>query len=210
MNKILIRSVLIALAIAPVVAIAEGPGDDSDRGRETFQSANMANIANGMPFTAANGAATLIRSKNELQGRVMLADLNPGHAYTIWWIIFNEPSSCSTHPCTPGVDFAAGDAAIHYATGVIAASDGNGGGVANVSFETRDGAPPIGEFVVPGLPEMGLKHNHGFKSEVHFLMIDHGVPAAGFPKVPGSWAFELTHPLPPGTADVRGAAFMPR
>lgn len=207
MKRILIRSALIAVAFAPMVAMAGGSGDDSDR-PPTFQSANMANVENGMPFSAASGAAYLIRSKNELRGRVMLADLNPGHAYTIWWIIFNEPSGCSTHPCTPGVDFAAGDAAIHYASSVIAASDGNSGGVANVSFETRDGAPPTGEFVVPGLPEVGLKHNHGFKAEVHILMIDHSVPAAGFPNVPGSWAFELTHPLPPGTHDVRGAAFI--
>jgi hypothetical protein len=206
MKRILIRSALIALAIAPVVAMADGPG--SAHARQTFQSANMANVANGMPFTPANGAAYLIRSRNDLQGRVMLADLNPGHAYTVWWIIFNEPSGCSTQPCTPGVDFGAGDAAIHYAGSGIAASGGDGGGVLNVSFETRDGAPPTGEFFVPGLPEVGLTHNSGFKAEVHFLMIDHGVPPAGFPNVPGSWAFELTHPLPPGVADVRGAVFM--
>jgi hypothetical protein len=206
MKGILIRSALIGLAIAPVVAMADGPG--SGHARQTFQAENMANVANGMPFTPANGAAYLIRSRNELRGRVMLADLNPGHAYTIWWIIFNEPSGCSTHPCTPGVDFGAGDAAIHYATGVIAASGGDGGGVANVSFETGDGAPPTGEFVVPGLPEVGLRHNNGFRAEVHMLMIDHGVRPAGFPNEPGSWAFELTHPLPPGVADVRGAAFM--
>ena len=205
MKSILIKASLLAFAITPVIAMADD--DDSDRAKQTFQSANIANIAKGMPFSPADGAAYLIRSKNELQGRVMLADLDPGHAYTVWWIIFNEPSGCSTHPCTPGIDFAAGDAAIHYATGVIAASGGNGG-VANVSFETQDGAPPAGEFVVPGLPEKGLKHNHGLKAEVHFLMIDHGVPAAGFPNVAGSWAFEMTHPLPPGMHDVRAALFM--
>ncbi|SRR5258708_5965365 len=204
MKSILIRAALIALAIIPMSAIA-----DDDLVVRTFQSANMADVSKGMPFTAAKGAAYLIRSANELQGRVMLADLIPGHGYTIWWFFFNEPTHCSTSPCTPGADFGPGDAGVHYASAVIAGSDGAGGGVANVSFETRDGAPPTGEFVVPDLPEVGLKHDHGFKAEVHFLMIDHGVPAAGFPNVAGSWAFELTHPLPPGATDVRAAPFKP-
>ena len=203
MKSILIEGALIALAVTPAIATA-----DDEHAVRTFQSANMANIANGMPFTPAKGAAFLTRSKNELQGRVMLADLIPGHAYTIWWMISNQPKSCSTHPCTPGADFGPGDAAVYHASGVIAASDGGEGGVANASFETSDGGPPTGAFVVPGLPAPGLKHDHGLTAEVHFLMIDHGVPTAGFPNVPGSWAFELTHPLPPGTHDVRAAAFM--
>ena len=206
MKGILIKAALIAFAVTPVIATA----DDDEHGVRTFQSANMANVANGMPFTPAKGAAFLTRSKNELQGRVMLADLIPGHAYTIWWMIFNQPKSCSTHPCTPGADFGPGDAAVYHASGVIAASDGGEGGVADVSFENSDGGVPTGAFSVPGLPAAaaGLKHDNGLKAEVHFLMIDHGVPTAGFPNVPGSWAFELTHPLPPGTHDVRAAAFI--
>jgi hypothetical protein len=204
MKSILIKAALIAFVVSPLIATA----DDDEHGVQTFQSQNMANVANGMPFTPAKGAAFLTRSKNELQGRVMLADLVPGHAYTIWWFIFNQPKSCSTHPCTPGADFGPGDAAGFHATGVIAASDGGDGGVVNVSFETNEGGAPKGAFVVPGTPAPGLRHDHGLKAEVHFLMIDHGVPTAGFPNVPGSWAFELTHPLPPGTHDVRGAAFM--
>ena len=203
MKSILIEGALIALAVTPAIATA-----DDEHAVRTFQSANMANVANGMPFTPANGAAFLTRSKNELQGRVMLADLIPGHAYTIWWFIFNQPENCSTHPCTPGADFGPGDASVYHASGVIAAGDGSAGGVANVSFETSDGGPPAGAFLVPGTSAGGLKHNNGLKAEVHFLMIDHGVPTAGFPNVPGSWAFELTHPLPPGTHDVRAAAFM--
>jgi hypothetical protein len=204
MKSILIKAAIVAFAVSPLIAAA----DDDEHGVRTFQSQNMANIANGMPFTPAKGAAFLTRSKNELQGRVMLADLMPGHAYTIWWFIFNHPKNCSTHPCTPGADFVPGDAAGYHATGVIAASDGGDGGVVNVSFETGDSGPPKGAFVVPGTPAAGLNHDNGLKAEVHFLMIDHGVPTAGFPNVPGSWAFELSHPLPPGTHDVRAAAFM--
>ena len=83
MKGILVKAALIAFAIAPVIATA-----DDEHGVRTFQSANMANVES-KPFTPANGAAFLTRSENELQGRVMLADLIPGHAYTVWWMIFN-------------------------------------------------------------------------------------------------------------------------
>ena len=204
MNTNLLRALLVLVAATPLVVMAEDEGPPP----QTFQSTNMADVSKGAPFTPANGAAFLVRSKNHLEARVMLADLVPGHAHTIWWMVFNEPSECSTHPCTPGVDFGTGRAAVFFGTGVIAAAGGQGG-VVNIPFDTRAGGPPTGALVIPAGPESGLKAGHGFKAEVHLLMIDHGVPTAGFPNVPGSWAFEMTHPRPPGTADVRGALFPP-
>ena len=204
MKRHFMRALLVLIAATPMVVMAdeEGPAP------RTFQSTNMADISKGAPFTPADGAAFLVRSKDRLEARVMLADLVPGDAHTIWWIIFNEPSACSTHPCTPGPDFGPGRAALFFGTGVIAAAGGKGG-VVNVTFDTQAGGPPKGAVVIPDAPELGLKAGHGFKAEVHLLMIDHGVPTAGFPNVPGSWAFEMSHPRPPGTADVRGALFPP-
>ena len=204
MKRHFMRALLVLIAATPMVVMAdeEGPAP------RTFQSTNMADISKGAPFTPADGAAFLVRSKDRLEASVMLADLVPGDAHTIWWIIFNEPSACSTHPCTPGPDFGPGRAALFFGTGVIAAAGGKGG-VVNVTFDTQAGGPPKGAVVIPDAPESGLKAGHGFKAEVHLLMIDHGVPTAGFPNVPGSWAFEMSHPRPPGTADVRGALFPP-
>lgn len=206
MKTMFMRALLVLVAATPVVVMAD---EEEGAAPPTFQSTNMADISKGPPFTPADGAAFLIRSKNHLEARVMLADLVAGHAHTIWWIIFNKPSACSTHPCTPGADFGPGRAAIFFGTGVIAAVGGKEGGVANVTFETQAGGPPAGAVVVPAAPESGLTAGNGFKAEVHLLMIDHGVPKEGFPNEPGSWAFEMSHPRPPATADVRGALFPP-
>src|SRR5262249_60421627 len=110
----------------------------------------------------------------------------PGHAYPLWWSIFNHPEQCSTPPCTPGADFGPGDAAGYHAAGVIAAGDVAGGGVANVSFETGDDGPPAGAFVVPGTPAGGLKHNNGPQARGAFLMLGPGAPTAGCPTGRGS------------------------
>ena len=204
MKTNLMIALLLLIGATPTVVMADG----EDAAAHTFQSTNMADVSKGTPFAPAHGAAFLVRSKNGLEARVMLADLVAGHAHTIWWIIFNEPSACSTHPCTPGPDFGPGRAALFFGTGVIAAAGGEGG-VVNAAFNTKAGGPPKGAVVIPDAPESGLKVGNGFRAEVHLLVLDHGVPTAEFPNVPGSWAFEMSHPLPPGVADVRGALFMP-
>ena len=209
MKTNIMRALLILVAATPMVVMADAGGAAPQTSLllnpQTFQSTNMADVSNGQPFTAAKGAAFLVRSKSGLEARLMLADLVAGNAHTIWWMIFNNPSACSTHPCTPGVDFAAGRAALYFGGGVIAAA----GGVVNVDLETTSDGAPKGAVVIPVGGASHLWAGNGFRAEVHLLMLDHGVPTAGFPNVPGSWAFELSHPLPPGIGDVRGALFMP-
>ena len=207
MNRKLIRGLLVLIASSPLFAVADND-DHVAVARRTFQSSAIADISKGQPFTPAAGAAFLVRSRSHLQARLMVADLIAGDAYTVWWMVFDKPSACSTHPCTPGVDFGPGHAAVFFGTGVIAAAGGKGG-VVNVVFDTQAGGPPTGAVVlIPG-PEIGLRAGRGFATEVHLLMIDHGVPTADFLSNPGTWAFELTHPIPPGQADVRAVAFLP-
>jgi hypothetical protein len=221
MNKNLMKALLVLVASTPMLVMAHGSGKgamakgsqhEDDRGvgaPQTFQAVDMADISKGAPFSPAQGAAFLVRSKNTLQARVMLADLVAGDAYTVWWFVFNNPSACSTHPCTPGPDFGPGDAAVFFGTGVIGAA-GNTGGVVNATFETSAGGPPSGAVVIPDLPEKGLRPGRGFAAEVHLLMIDHGTPEA--PTRPDGWQgwpVELSTPIDPGIADVRGAFFAP-
>jgi len=75
------------------------------------------------------------------------------------------------------------------------------------------GGPPTGAPGNPNLPESGLTAGNGFAAEVHLVLVDHGIPTtADFlsedPDVPGTWGWELTHPLPPGPDWVRGAIFL--
>ena len=221
MNLRSIRILVAALLSFPCL-IATASGDAVTRAAEqmdavlaatpmTLQTASMVDLTQ-QPPAAAQGAAFLTRAKSRLRAQVMLADLIPGHAYTVWWLIFNNPAGCSATPCTPGPDFGTGRAAIHFATGAIASAGGGvggDGGVVNATFETDVGGPPAGAVVIPDGPENGLTPGNGFAAEVHLLMLDHGVPNADLGGGPGTWPVELSTPLPPGVADVRAVFFAP-
>lgn len=174
---------------------------------QTFQFTNLRDITTDPnPYGDAEGAAYLIRSKNGLTAKVMAADLEPGHPYTIWWIIFNKPGMCATNPCG-AADLMAADGAVHYATGAVA----GGTGELNAEFSTTSGGAPAGAVVNTTLPKTSLTANNGFNAEIHLVLVDHHDPAALTEDLnPGSWAWELTHPLPRNTTNwVRAAIFQP-
>lgn len=72
------------------------------------------------------GKATLKRSKEGVNLTVHTSNLDPGNAYTIWWVIFNNPGACSPAGCSDS-DFPTADveASVMHATGRVADSDGN-------------------------------------------------------------------------------------
>ena len=76
------------------------------------------------------GEATLKRSKESVNLTVHTTGLGSGDAYTIWWIIFNNPDACDPAGCS-GADFPqnggdpAVEASVMNATGRVADSDGN-------------------------------------------------------------------------------------
>lgn len=174
----------------------------------TFQFTNIRDITGG-PNVAGEGGAFLVRSKHRVQAGLMIADLPPGHAVTTWFVFFNDPGSCASNPCAD-TDLGTAGGAVHYGSGAIAGANGT----INVTFDAVAGGPPAGAVGNPNLPEPGLKAGRGFRAEVHLVVVDHGVPvAADFtsddPDVPGTWGWELTHPLPPGPDWVRAAIFLP-
>lgn len=173
---------------------------------EKFQFANMRDISIGLD-AGAEGGAYLVRERNKISARVMAADLQPGHAYTFWWIFFNRPGLCASTPCAD-TDLMASRGGIHFGAGAIAGANG----VANVSFSTQPFGPPTGAVFNPNLPRPGLMFDNGFNAEVHLVLVDHGIPSrADFnsadPDAPGTWAWELTHALPPGPSWVRAVVF---
>ncbi len=173
---------------------------------EKFQFTNVRDISIGID-AAAEGGAYLVRERNRITARMMLADLQPGHAYTFWWIFFNRPGLCASTPCAD-TDLMASKGAIHFGAGGIA----SGNGVLNVSFSTQPFGPPTGAVLNPNLPRPGLMFDNGFKAEVHLVVVDHGIPTradfnSDMPDGPGTWGWELTHALPPGPTWVRAAVF---
>jgi hypothetical protein len=153
-----------------VASLLCGLGATARADQPTYQTVNMVQFGVGTPV---GGAATLYRYKQRLEARVATSGLNENSAYTVWWVIFNNPSACvggcggdDLH--RPGVN-----AAVFYAAGFVTAGDGVGteDGTGNVSAWVNAGALPHGvDIDVPGQLEPG----NGYGAEVHIVVRTHG------------------------------------
>ena len=215
MNKKALLAAGLALSIATCPALADDDDDDNNGKRQRYQTAN---VFDALPPPAGNpdrrlGAAWLVRSKNHVRGRIMSLVPTPGDPYTLWIVVFNNPSACSNVP-VPGCDATdLGNPAVRgivfNGTGAISPSDGFGGGVFNVDFEIKTGKLPNGLFVLfPFDTRTGISRGNGFKAEIHLIVDQH--PNI----VPGtmSWIPDLTTTNFPGAGDafsVAVAIFVP-
>lgn len=122
--------------------------------------------------TMVGGAwSRLVRNDSGITMEIHTSDLEPGAAYTVWWVIVNNPSACSPPGCGPDDLTRAGvDAAAGYATGHVVGRNGrsNFGAHLNVGDASGFGGgadttpPPFGP---------GLLDARG--AEVHLIVRTH-------------------------------------
>ena len=117
----------------------------------------------GSPVPGAS--ANLVRGPNGITTNVHSAVAAPG-AYTVWWVVFNHPASCTTYLCT----FDEPDLVSH-AAGHIVSQVGN----ANLSGSLRVGGP-LGEVIYAG-PDPGLTNPEG--ALITLVIRYHGPALAG-------------------------------
>jgi hypothetical protein len=178
-----IRSILIALlAIGGSNAFADDKGGKG--GWTSLQSAEMFEFPTGEPLPPpppVKGGGTLLRSKDAVEARLSTMGLDPGTAYTVWWVIFNKPSKCS-EDCGDddfypyGIEQA--EISVVYANGFVTGTDG----VANVTAHLNAGKVPAGWGVNLGWKgdkKSGLKKGNGNKAELHMVVRSHGKAEAG-------------------------------
>jgi hypothetical protein len=124
------------------------------------------------------GSATLHRSHDGVRLHASTTWLNAGSAYSVWWIIFNNPDACGDDGCTDA-DFGnpAVEASVLNATGRIAGGDGSATfsaflGVGQIHTNPASGTlrHPFG----PGLQDVR-------RAEIHVVIRSHG-PATGNPE----------------------------
>lgn len=133
-------------------------------------------IFNGVDEVLA-GKSTLHRNSTGITVNFKATDLQPGHAYTIWWVIWNKPENCGDRFECTDADFANADnvmVEVLYAGGHVVGNSGKGNFSARLNENDSDGT------INPlfGLPEYGglLDAEH---AEVHVVLRSHG------PMVPG-------------------------
>jgi hypothetical protein len=187
---------------------------------ERYQTSNVVDVT-GAAASPYVGAAWLIRSENEIEGRIMTKVSTAGDPYTVWIILFNDPASCLDMGCgEDDIVAGRGQASVFYGTSAISAPGGgldrngkpSGGGVVNLDFEIEGGDLPNdlfvlvpGEIISVGGPP-GLAEGNGFGVEVHLVVDRHPPVPAGM-----SWIPDLTTTNLPGfgpATNDRAAVFL--
>lgn len=146
------------------VAVASGPAQ-----RYTTVVYDISDMNNITPIPGSS--AQLVTNDQGATLQVNTSELPPGHALTVWWVIFNYPENCTDGIC--GLDDAfpppgntAAGASVSFAAGHVIGGDGQGNFGAHIS---------VGGDAAPW--EFGLLHPR--TAEFHFVLRDHG------PAIPG-------------------------
>lgn len=135
----------------------------------------------GSPIPGANiaGTSTLHRNKNGITVNFKAEGLIPG-AYTIWWVIWNNPEECAVPGACVDTDFANAanvQVEVLYAAGHVVGKNGKGNFSAHL--KAGDDSESINQSFFGLPPAGGLQAGNTYKAEVHVVLRTHG------PKVPG-------------------------
>ncbi len=136
-------------------------------------------IISPIPGVDVTGSSTLHRNKNGITVNFKADGLIPG-AYTIWWVIWNQPQECETPGACNEPDFANADVVeveVMYAAGHVVGNNGKGNFSAHLNVDDASGSINESFFGLP--PAGGLQSGNTFNAEVHVVLRTHG------PKVPG-------------------------
>jgi hypothetical protein len=99
-------------------------------------------FADGAP---ADGKSVLTRTDTMITSTVEGANLIAGNAYTVWFVVFNNPAACSDNECGEDDIFTGADLNVE---GVMAAQIGVGNATANIA--KADGTAEFGAVLRPG------------------------------------------------------------
>jgi hypothetical protein len=112
----------------------------------------------------AQATATLVRRADGVSFSIRTANLHPGHAYTVWFVVINNPAECTATPCS-GPDVILNPethSQVTYGAGHIS------GGSGKAAFAGAFQAGPIDGW----LPDAGL--SDPMTAEIQLVLNDHG------------------------------------
>lgn len=114
--------------------------------------------------------STLARTSDAVTMTINTSELDGGAAYTVWWVVFNNPENCSTPNQCSADDFAVPpvNSSVLWATGHVIGKNG----VGNFAGHLKEGAAPGEVLFGPGL-------TNGEGAEIHLVVRSHGQPIPG-------------------------------
>lgn len=163
-----IKAVVIAAGLVASVATAVSPAGAT--AAHSTVGVSWHKQVNPNESTVDGAWARLVRNRNGISYSLHAAGLTPGHAYTLWQVVINNPSACADATdtpltCTPKDVFrnAAADAQVSYAAGHVVGESGR---------TTFTGSQRVGAIPEGWMADRGLVDPAG--AEVHLVVNDHG------------------------------------
>ena len=175
---------------------------------DKYQTADVIDATNeGRGFV---GASWLIRTEDGFRGSIMANTTSDSDPYTLWVVVFNNPESCATSPCT-GNDLGNPNVggSVFNGGGAIVPSNGAlkrngkpaGDGAVKIDFDVPAHPLPDGLFLLFGDPA-GLYEGNGLGAEIHLVLDKHPMPMPG-----QSWVPDLTTTNFPGAGPATNDSF---
>lgn len=121
--------------------------------------------------TVAGSTGTLTRTATGIASTVSTSNLSTGAAYTMWWVIFNNPEFCVGGCGEDDFSNPTVNASVFFADGEVIGSNGLG------NFSAQVG---IGQLPNPNQVELGNGLFNPLTAEVWNVVRDHG-PASSDP-----------------------------
>lgn len=161
------------VSVLALVSLLIAPRDVSPQATATISP--VSRVSDG---TTVGGAwSRLSRNDSGITMQIHTSDLEPGAAYTVWWVIFNNPVACVGGCGADDLRRAGVDAAAGFAAGHVIGNNGktNFGGHLQVG-DISGFVPPDGSAPILGLPPFGPGLLDARGAEVHLIIRTHGTP----------------------------------
>ncbi len=188
-RMIIVLAVVLLIVSVISVALANEPAD-----HYSTVVHDISDLPNVTPIEGSQ--ANLVVNDQGATLRVQTSGLTPGHALTVWWVIFNNPENCTDGGdgvCGFGDAFPppgneAAGASVSYAAGNVIGGSGKGQFGAHISAG-GDAAPWKFGLVNPRT------------AEYHFILRDHGPAIPGIVNEQINTAGGGCNNIPPKTGD---------
>ena len=149
-----------------LTASPDGNGTAASPNAATRDTAGVFPFAGGPDIAGAS--STLVRNDGGVTMTIHTSGLVPGNAYTVWWIVFNNPAACEGGCGLDDLTRPDVRASLVYATGHVVGSDtANFGawlGVGDTAHVLASPPSPAGPY--------GLEDAR--KAEIHLVIRTHG------------------------------------
>ncbi len=165
------RNMTIVLAVVALSAALIAPAAAAGAEQQTVGvSWHAQQASQGKSGPVAGASAQLVRNDNGIAYRLSTTGLESGNAYTLWLVVVNNPSACTSNPCAAPeiINNPATDSQVRFAAGRLAGASGIGTFAGHVSEGTLSG----------WLSDRSLEDARG--AEIHLVVNDHGPALSEF------------------------------